>query len=74
MESRKNGIYFYGCDWLSRRRRRRRQTSAPLIANFEMTSHQARRVVNGDTRSSGQVIRVGFVDNGRTFNARGALE
>ena len=45
-----------------------------LIANFEMTSHRARRVVNGEARSSGQVIRVGFVDNGSTFNARGALE
>ena len=45
-----------------------------LVANFEMPSHRARRVVNGDTRSSGQVIRVGFVDNGRAFNARGALE
>jgi hypothetical protein len=45
-----------------------------LIANFEMTSHRARRVVDGDTRNIGQVIRVGFVDNGSTFNARGALE
>ena len=45
-----------------------------LIANFEMTSHRARRVVNGDTRSSGQVIRAGFVNNGSTSNARGSLE
>ena len=44
MESRTNGIYFYGCDWLSRRRRRRRQTSARADRELrdDLASSQAR--------------------------------